>query len=205
MVEANALSSLVGLEAMLGHADESRLLARKAHELFVFLGARLLEAGLCEVEAQAELLSGDPGAAERACRHGDEILRGAGEPSLAGTIEGLLAEALLLQGRLDEAERLANDAHGVLGEGVVAGRVQLLGVQARLLAARAEPEAAQARAREAVDLAAATDAISLQGDALATLAAVTGDEASAAAALERYAAKGNAAAARRLESHAAAP
>ena len=205
LVEANALSSLVGLEAMLGHADESRLLARKAHELFGFLGARLLEAGLCEVEAQAELLSGDPGAAERACRHGDEILRGAGEPSLAGTIEGLLAEALLLQGRLDEAERLANDAHGVLGEGVVAGRVQLLGVQARLLAARAEPEAAQARAREAVDLAAATDAISLQGDALATLAAVTGDEASAAAALERYAAKGNAAAARRLESHAAAP
>jgi class 3 adenylate cyclase len=204
LVEANALSSLVGLEAMLGNAEGSRLHARRAHELFDLLGARLLQAGLCEVEAQAELLSGDPEAAERACRRGDEILRGAGQPSLAGTVKGLLAEAVLLQGRLDEAEGLAARAAGVLDEGVVAARVQLLGVQARLLAARGDADAAESRARAAIDLAAATDATNLQGDALATLATVTGDEESAAAARARYEAKRNFAAVALLESRAAA-
>jgi hypothetical protein len=202
LVEANVLSSLVGLEAMLGNATESRLLARRAHELFDLLGARLLEAGLCEVEAQAELLSGDAEAAERACRRGDEILRGAGQPSLAGTVEGLLAEAVLRQGRIDEAEELAAEAADVLDEGVLAARVQLLGVEARLLAARGEPGVAASKARAAVDLAAATDATNLQGDALAALAAVTGDEESAAAAHARYEAKGNVAAVALLESRA---
>ena len=204
LVEANAHSSLVGLEAMLGNAAGSRLHARRAHELFGQLGTRLLEAGLCEVEAQAELLSGDPEAAERACRRGDEILRGAGQPSLAGTVEGLLAEAVLVQGRLDEAERLAARAADVLDAGVVAARVQLLGVQARLLAARGEADAAESKARAAIELVAATDATNLQGDALATLAAVTGDEESAAAALACYEAKGNLAAATLLASRAAA-
>jgi class 3 adenylate cyclase len=204
LVEANALSSLVGLEAMLGNAAGSRRHAQRAHEIFDLLGARLLQAGLCEVEAQAELLSGDPEAAERACRRGDEILRGAGQPSLAGTVEGLLAEAVLLQGRPDEAERLAARAADVLDEGVVAARVQLLCVQARLLAARGEADSAESSARAAIDLAAGTDATNLQGDAFATLASVTGDEASAAAALTRYVAKRNLAAAARLASRATA-
>jgi hypothetical protein len=80
----------------------------------------------------------------------------------------------------------------------------LLSVQARLLAARGEPDAAESKARAAVDLAAATDATNLQGDALATLAAVTGDEETVAAALARYAAKRNFVAVALLESRAAA-
>jgi class 3 adenylate cyclase len=202
LVEANALSSLVGLEAMLGDAEGARERARRAHELFGLLGARLLEAGLYEVEAQAELLSDDPEAAERACRRGDEILRSAGQPSLAGTVGGLLAEAVLLQGRLDEAERLAARTAAVLDDDAVAAQIQLLGVQARLLAARGEVDAAATTARLAVDRADATDATNLQGDARAALAAVTGDREIAAAALARYEAKGNAAAATLLESGA---
>jgi len=198
LVEANVLSSLAGLEAMLGHFAEARELTAQAHANFDDLGTRLLDAGLSEIEGQAELLAGDPAAAERAFRRSYELLTGARRTSLAGTIVVQLAEAVLLQGRADEAERLALDATELLAADVVAARVCLLGVQARLLAARGEHHAALARARDGVRLAARTDALSLQGNSLAALAEVAGDDEAAAAALRCYEAKRNHAAADRV-------
>ncbi|HEY2936033.1 MAG TPA: hypothetical protein VGJ25_05505, partial [Gaiellaceae bacterium] len=198
LVEANVLSSLAGLEAMLGRFAEARALAARAHENFGRLGTRLLDAGLSEIEGQAELLAGDPAAAETAFRRCYENLTGAQRTSLAGAIVVQLAEAVLLQGRTDEAEQLALDAEELLAADMVAARVCLLAVQARLLAGRGEHAAALARAREGVELAARTDALSLQGDSLAALAEVAGDDETASAALRRYEAKRNLAAADRV-------
>ena len=198
LVEANVLSSLAGLEAMLGRFAEARRLAALAHENFGRLGTRLLDAGLSEIEGQIELLAGDPAAAESAFRRCYEHLTGAQRTSLGGAIVVQLAEAVLRQGRVDEAEQLVLDAEELLAADMVAARVCLLAVQARLLARRGEQVPALARAREGVELAARTDALSLQGDSLAALAEVADDDETAAAALGRYEAKRNLAAAERV-------
>jgi class 3 adenylate cyclase len=194
LVEANVLSSLSGLEAMLGRFDEARQLAGRARTSFERLGLRRLDAGLSEIEGEIEQLAGDPSAAERAYRRGLELVDGAEARLLAV----LLADAVLLQGRTDEAERLAADAGELVTGDAVAARVRLLSLEARLLALRGEQEAASARARTAVELAARTDALSLQGDAHAALAEVSGDERARSEALRRYEAKRNRAAAGRV-------
>jgi tetratricopeptide (TPR) repeat protein len=115
---------------------------------------------------------------------------------LEAAVGSRLAHALLAQGRFDEAA-------GALGveedpTGSVGTRVLWLSASAKVEADRSNAELALARAREAVDLAETTDALSLHGDALMDLAEVlsiggrTSEAISAVeAALELYERKGN--------------
>jgi class 3 adenylate cyclase len=194
LVEANVLSSLAGLEAMLGRFDDARALAAHARASFHRLGLRRLEAGLAEIEGETELLADDPAAAEQAFRRGRDLVSGLE----TRTLSVLIAESLLRQGRTDEAARLAADAGELLTSDVVHAWVRLAGIRARLLRLNGEHDAALAQARSGVELASRTDALSLQGDALAALAEVANDDAAAQEAVLRHEAKRNHAAAGRV-------
>jgi tetratricopeptide (TPR) repeat protein len=147
-----------------------------------------------------ELLAGDTAAAEREIRRGLAIL----EPSGAhGYQEALLAQVLYEQGRLEEAAKhIEAGARNAAPDNVTA-QVLWRSVRAKLEAEEA-PTAALTLAREAVDLAEATESPNLLADALSDLSVVLrvseSDEADHVArrALELYERKGNLPSARRV-------
>jgi class 3 adenylate cyclase/tetratricopeptide (TPR) repeat protein len=196
LFEANVLASTAGLHAMLGAFDEARTAAKRAETIYVELGLRLALAGLTQIAGAVELLAGDAQAAEHVIRRGHEILRVIGT---AGESDALLAQALHVQGRQDEAAALVEDALERTHESDVGPRVLLLGLRA-MGDGRSIDDA-----REAIELASTTDALNLQADAYANLAETlrqrgrTEDSAAAAAtAVKLYERKGNRAAVARL-------
>jgi tetratricopeptide (TPR) repeat protein len=196
LFEANVLASIAGLHGMLGEFDEARNAARRAETIYVDLGLRLALAGLTQILGQVELLAGDAHAAERVARRGYDILHEIGS---AGDSDALLAEALHVQERREEAEALVESALERTHESDVGPRVLLLGLRAKL-SGRVDD------ARAAVELASATDALNLQGDAFTNLAetlrhvARAEDAAAAlATAVKVYERKGNRAAVARVQ------
>ena len=201
LLEANVLASLGGLYAMRGLFDEARAATRRAENTYLELGLRLAFAGLTQVAGPVELLAGDPEAAEEVIRRGYDILH---EIGASGDSGALLAEALYEQGKYDDAEAIAAAAAEQTSSSDVAPRVLIQGVQAKL-AAQGGRDGEEA-AREAVVLAAGTDALNLQADALVNLAEtlrLLGREAEASAATVEaarlYERKGNVAALARLQ------
>lgn len=199
-MRANVLGTVAGLETMRGRFDRARAAYEEAAALFGELGLRMPLAGLTQVGVPLELAAGDPQAAEREARRGYEIIEAAG----LGAIQApLLAEALLAQARYEEAERVLGEL-GDRAPRLPPWQVKWRTVRARLDLAAGQPETAVERAREAVELAGATDDPTLQGEALQALAEAlaaadrTGEAAGAAAeAKRRLEAKGHAAARRR--------
>ena len=139
----------------------------------------------------------DAQAAESVIRRGYDILHEIGS---TGDSDALLAEALYVQGRLDEAAALVEEALARAHDSDVGPRVLLLGVRAKLEGRSIDD------ARSAIELALTTDALNLQGDAYANLSETlrlqgrAGDAAAAAAtAVKLYERKGNRAAVARLQ------
>ncbi len=98
-----------------------------------------------------------------------------------------LGRALLLQGRVDEADEVAADAERLAGADLKAG-IAWRDVRAEAAARRGDTTRALALAREAVELASATDALLLVADARLALAVVlraTGDTDAADAEAQR--------------------
>lgn len=191
--QANVLASLAELEAMLGRFEEARQAYRRARAIYEELGLRMPLAGLTTIGAELELLAGDPEAAEAEARRGLEILEGSG---LEAELQPLVAEALVAQGREDEARAalagVDGDAHGIPWQ------VRLRTARARLLAAEGDVESALGEAREAVRRASLLDDVNLSADAYRVLALVldaagSATEAGAARseAYDRYVLKGN--------------
>ncbi len=136
-------------------------------------------------------MAGRPQAAEVPLRRASEEAEQTGDIVPAATAAALLIEALLEQGRLDDAEKLLPRVRaGAVGDAVVA-HVRRRRSEALVLAAREDPAAAEELAREGVELAAATDDLNLQGVALLTLAEVARDATAAEEAAERFDRKGN--------------
>jgi tetratricopeptide (TPR) repeat protein len=201
LLEANVLASLGGLLAMRGEFAEARDSLKRAERTYLELGLRLAFAGLTQVAGPVELLAGDPSAAAAVLRRGYEVLH---EIGVTGDSDALLAEALYQEGDYTEAASVAAEAIAQTAESDVAPRALLLGVQGKL-AARAG-KGGEREAETGVELAAATDALNLHGDALANLAEtlrLLGQEEEASLAAERaarlYERKGNIAALARLE------
>ena len=200
--QANVLASLAELEAMLGHADAAREAYGRARAIYEELGLRMPLAGLTTIGAELELLAGDPVAAEAEARRGMGILEGSG---LEVELAPLLAEALIAQGREDEAGVVLGDADGDTHN--IAWQVRLRTARARLLVSHGETEAAVDEARDAVTRAAPLDDVNLSADAYAALAHVLelvgrADEAQEAReqAYVRYVLKGNVVAAEAIAS-----
>ncbi len=159
------------LEALRGRFDTARALIATARATTEEIGLRH---GLLETEFFAgivELLAGEPAAAEPPLRLAYGGLGQLGIGADAGQAAAYLARALLLQGRLDEADELATDSDALAGQNpqtAIAARSAM----AEILAVRGDTPKALTLAEEAVRLAAGTDIILDHANALATLARV---------------------------------
>ena len=103
---AEVLQPLAGLHAMEGRFDRARELLGSSEAAFEELGLTLNSA-VSHHAATVELLAGDPAAAERTLRRGYATLEEMGDRALLSTTAAFLGQALLAQGRADEAEELA--------------------------------------------------------------------------------------------------
>jgi tetratricopeptide (TPR) repeat protein len=181
---------------MRGRFDTSRSLLASARAIGEEIGLRhgLLETAL--YSGIVELLAGDPVAAEPHLREAFGGLGQLGIGADAGQAAAYLARSLLLQGRLDEADDLANDGDALAGQNLQTA-IAARAAQAEIFAARGDTASALALADEAVRMVADTDIVFDHANALATLArvrAARGDDAgahrAAASASDLYARKG---------------
>ena len=212
VLEANAASSQAGLEAMRGNFDEARRLVAAAADTYDELGYRLFRAGLSEVSGPIELLAGRPEEAERELRLAFELLAATGDTALLGSSALMLVEALVAQGRFEEARHFLEIGKAAMLPEDTTDLVLAGTAEARLQAHVGDLPGAEDAARAAVEAAAGTDAIVLHADALALLAHVLElaerqEEAQPTlrAALELYERKGHRVAIERLSNAVARP
>jgi ATP/maltotriose-dependent transcriptional regulator MalT len=128
---------------------------------------------MCAIPAGlTELIAGDLGAAEQILRQGAETLHAMGERGYRSTAVAFLAEALYAQGRLDEAQRLTEDAEALAGAADVVSQAQWRATRAKLLARRGESGAAARLADEALAQILPTSSAPLLGEVLTAKAQV---------------------------------
>jgi tetratricopeptide (TPR) repeat protein len=188
LTEANILTSLCGLEAMTGATDDARESARRARAIYEELDLPIFVAALAGSSAPVELAAGDPVAAEFDLRHALDVLAEGSYGDAVAYRSALLAVALLAQGRREEAAAVL--------EGAVPKQLMTRIVHA-IASARVNGDVEAART--AVELAAGTEAVSIEADAHAALADLLEDGAhERRLALELYEAKGNLLAVRAL-------
>jgi len=168
-VMASALRALAALKAMAGDFDEARLLLQRFSAIVDDLGLRVTAASAAETYAEVELLAGDPVAAEHRLRSGYAQLEEMGESSTSANLAALLAQALHVQGREDEAVAVSDLTPA---EDDVSAQVHLFGARARALASVGRLDEAERLARAAVERARTTDFLVMSGDAYCDLAAV---------------------------------
>ena len=184
-VTASTLRALAALEAMQGRFDGARGALRQARAILEDLGLKVTAASLAETQGFVELLAGEPDAAEEALRRGLEGLGRAGVTSTASNLAALLAQALHLQGRDDEALTSIEMAARLPARDDVYGQVQWRAARARVLPRLGELEEAERLAREAVALLEDADVLAVRADALLDLAEVVHRAGRSAEAAER--------------------
>jgi predicted ATPase/class 3 adenylate cyclase len=201
---AAVLQPLAGLHAMEGRVDEARALIAAARSAFEELGLTL-ESAVSHHAAMVELLAGDPAAAERSLRKGHAALEQMGERAVLSTTAAFLGQALLAQGRDEEAGRFAEQSAELAPDDDVLSQAMWRGVLASALAASGDLVEAERLAREAVGHAERTDYANQIAEAhfvLGTVLARRGEPERAHAelskALELYERKGNAVAAEQV-------
>jgi class 3 adenylate cyclase/tetratricopeptide (TPR) repeat protein len=199
LVEANVARYLAVLEAMRGNFGEARVLVDEARATYEDLGMRFMAQSAISLASGAiGLLAGDYRATEVQLRAGLDALEGMGDRGYLSSVAAFLAQALYGQGRLNEADDLARRAQASASPDDLWSQVLSRGTRAKVCASRGAHEEAERHAREAVRLAADTDALDLHGNALVDLAdtlALAGRNEEAAAcvaeALRLYEQKGN--------------
>jgi class 3 adenylate cyclase/tetratricopeptide (TPR) repeat protein len=197
VAEAAVLSHLAVLQAKRGDFGPARSMYARALATIEELGMRVQLGGLSMASGWIELLAGTPEAAEPLLRRGDALLEEIGEKSYRSTLAAVLAQVVYCQGRHDEAEELTRLSEQLAAPDDLASQVGWRSVRAKVLARRGELAEAELLGREAVELAARTDALDWRADALVDLGEVlrlAGRPADAAERLEEalrlYEAKG---------------
>jgi ATP/maltotriose-dependent transcriptional regulator MalT len=171
-VAAAALRALAGLHAMEGRFEEAWACVERDGAILRDLGLKVVVGSSTELAGIVGLLAGDPGAAESHLRRGYAVLEEMGDRSGLSTNAAMLAEAVLAQGRDEEAlELTAQSEQAAAAEDLVV-QVQWRGPRAKVLARRGELDAAERLAREAVSLAEQTDFLNLHANAVLDLATV---------------------------------
>jgi tetratricopeptide (TPR) repeat protein len=203
-ITASVLRALGGLQAMEGDFAAARGAIAEARAILDDLGLRVTSASTAETAAIVELLADDPAAAEDELRAGYERLEEMGDTTVTPVLAALLAQALYLQERHDEALAFTEASEAEAAADDISAQVQWRAARAKILARAGGVEEAEALGREAVGLAEQTDFLVVRGDSLADLAAVLriagrADEgrAALAEAARLYERKGHTVAARR--------
>jgi predicted ATPase len=211
LVEANVARYLGVLEAMRGNFAAARALVGEARATYEDLGMRFMaQSAISLAYGAIGLLAADYEAAGIELRGGLNALEGMGDRGYLSSVAAFLAQALYGQGRLDEADDLARRAQASAAPDDLWSQVLSRGTRAKVCASRGEHEEAERYAREALGLAAPTDALDLHGNALVDLAdtlvlADRNEEAATcfADALRLYERKGNDVSAERVRSRLA--
>jgi class 3 adenylate cyclase/tetratricopeptide (TPR) repeat protein len=164
------INALAPLHAMRGDRELADRLVREANETIQQLGS--LHASVSHMEAMVRMLCDEPALAEGALRAGVETLTAMSGGGLLATTAALLAEALYVQGRLDEAQQWCVVAADAGASDDIATQVIWRGVEAKVRAHQGRAEAAETLAREAVRLVQPTDLLSQKADAMLDLAEV---------------------------------
>jgi len=170
VLEANALGALAYLVAIQGRTAEAReLLARGRGVMEVVGGWIWLHPVYFAFSAVWE---GDPIAVERELRPGYEALTRIGENSHLSSLATVLAQAVYAQGRYEEAAELAREAREASRPYDVHCQTISRTVNAKVLARRGEPEAAEELAREAIAFVEQSDFLPAHAEALMDLAEI---------------------------------
>src|SRR5215203_3721316 len=177
------VATMMGLD---GRADEARALFADARAIFAELDNKQGLAVLAFSTAPLELMAGDLAAAERELRAALDLTYEMGDRSRVPNLSALLADVLLDQDRVAEAERYLDIARDAVQAGDAGGQTVTLLAEARLLSRRGSTAEAAALADEAIAILRATQELitapsSLRHQAEVLLAA--GRDADAAAAL----------------------
>ncbi len=170
-------SNVPGIHASLmaaysGNFSQARVEYAEAQQLVADVGNPVWAASMTQILGMIELLDRNPAAAEATLRDGCDRLDQLGAQALRSTSATLLAEALAELDRNDEAEQVLDVADEIAQPDDFDPQVRSRAVRARILARRGELAEAEPLAREAVEIAARTNAIVLHGNALLALAEV---------------------------------
>jgi ATP/maltotriose-dependent transcriptional regulator MalT len=157
---------------MEGRFEEAWACVERDGAILRDLGLKVVISSSTELAAIVGLLAGDPVAAESHLRRGRTILEEMGDRSALSGNAAMLAEAVLAQGRDEEALELTAQSERAAAAEDLPVQVQWRGARAKALARRGEFDAAERLAREAVSLAERTDFLNLHGNALMDLATV---------------------------------
>lgn len=170
--EAVVLGALSQLEGMRGNFDRARELYRSERAAFEELGERIDAASASLDSGHVEMLAEDFVTAERELRRDYEQLTEIGEKYFLSTVAGLLAHALYLQGRYEEADEFTRHAEEASAEEDVESQAIWRRARAKIFARWGRFEEAETLAREAHQLMHPTDAPIWKGNTLLDLAEV---------------------------------
>jgi tetratricopeptide (TPR) repeat protein len=162
---AAAMRALAVLHVMAGRLDAAAELFAQSRAIHKELGIEVLSA-VAQEEAIGHLIAGNAAAAEEALRPGYEHLQEMGERAILSTTAGLLARAMLEQGRDDDAWALTETAEETAAPDDLSAHVLFRMVRAQVLARRGAVEQADQMSRAAVELCDRTDWLVDRGDAL---------------------------------------
>jgi hypothetical protein len=197
---------LAQLHAMGGDFERGRDGYQRAAAKLRELGAGIYASSTSLAGARVETLAGDLAAAEAYLRSDYEALGQIGEKYFRASIAAVLTRTVVAQGRVGEAEGIAQVAEEIAAPDDVDAQSILRGAKARILAEHGLHEEAVALAGEAVQLREQGDLLVDRAEAymdLADVHALCGDPKSAEAALAEAqslaSAKGDVATMRRIE------
>jgi class 3 adenylate cyclase/tetratricopeptide (TPR) repeat protein len=160
------------LFALQGSFADARDQYERARAMLEDLGVKVLAASTSIDSGPIEMLAGEPDAAERELRRDMERLDAMGEKFLLSTVYAYLGQAVLAQGRLDEAEELSRTCEQVALVDDAEAQSIWRRVRAQAIASRGEETKAVPLAEDAVVIIRKTDSPLLKGDALMDLAEV---------------------------------
>ena len=159
--------------AMLGRFDEARAILSELRAELIDRGNVVALAELnAEISVDVELLAGDPAAAAKYGEEARRLLDELGQKAGVSAAAAGLAQALYVDGRLDEAEAWSDRAAELGASDDLGTQMRWREVRAKVLARRGEHPEAERLAREAVALGDETQMLDAQGDAYADLAEV---------------------------------
>jgi tetratricopeptide (TPR) repeat protein len=163
---------LAGLEAMRGRFERARELCERARAVFEEVGQTRRLADLSEVRGGVEMLAGNPEEAERQLRLSYEALARMGDRAVLSTVATELAEALLTQGRDDDAARLTKESAELAASDDLESQIRWRTLLARLEVRQGNLENAEALARDALERGSEMEYPNLEAATLAALAEV---------------------------------
>ncbi len=165
-LEGDMLHVLGIAEGRRARFENGRAALRAAAEISEDLGLRYMGQWANRSLGQLELNACEPAAAEQALRASYEVLV---EMGLNGSLSEscvLLADALLTQGRLEDAAEMLDEVKDEWVSGDASTEAPRLAVRARLLAAEGHAAESQAVAEQALRLVRSTDWTCLHADVL---------------------------------------